>query len=154
VAGKYKKFKTPIYCPNASDLGYCRYKVVIGDFISWRYPSENGPEFGPYYGRVLGEATHNGLGQPYPKKSRVLAVLMLGEQLNHGYVEHVNIEYVRFIRTPGAFLKWALFGDMLDIETTDRLAQYGALSDGHIDKLLDESGTKIVRMPWDKTTRG
>jgi hypothetical protein len=151
MPSKYKKFKKPIYCPSAVSLGFCRHSVSIGDFISWRYPAEKeeAPS-DPFYGRVLGEATRDGCGKDYDKKSRMLAVLAIGEHLNHGFIVHVNVEYVRFVRTPGAFLKWALFGEMLDVETTERLANYGSLSDGHIDKLLDEAGLKIVRMPWDK----
>jgi hypothetical protein len=39
---------------------------------------------------------------------------------------------------------------MLSPELTERLADYGSLSNGHIDKLLDETGLKIVRFPWNK----
>ena len=146
MAGKYKKFKKPIYCLNASTTGYDRYEVVIGDFIGWQYKDEDHL----FYGRVLGEATHNGRGDPYPKRPRVLAVLTLGDRLNHGYIHHVPVDLVEFCHDPGVFTRWALFGEMLSPELTERLADYGSLSNGHIDKLLDETGLKIVRFPWNK----
>jgi len=146
MAGKYKKFKKPIFLPNASRTGYDKFEVVIGDFISWQYPDEDHL----FYGRVLGEATHSGMGKPYPKKPKVLAVLQFGERLNHGWVTHVLVDHVQFCHDPGAFTKWALFGEMLSPELTERLADYGSLSNGHIDKLLDETGLKIVRFPWNK----
>jgi hypothetical protein len=156
MPGKYKKFKKPIFLPNASRMGYDKYEVVIGDFIGWQYTyHEDAESFHGtnrsdlFYGRVLGEAMHDGVGKKYPSKPRVLAVLQLGYQFNHGWVNHVPVDAVKFCHDTGAFTRWALFGEMLSPELTERLAAYGALSNGHIDKLLDESGMKIVKMPWE-----
>lgn len=151
MAGKYKRFKKPIFLPNASRTGFDKYEVSIGDFIAWRYEyDKNEGHSDLFYGRVLGEATHSGCRKKYPKKPRMLAVMMLGERLNHGYINHVPVDIVQFCHDPGAFTKWALFGEMLSPELTERLADYGALSNGYIGKYLDESGLKIVRTPWDK----
>jgi hypothetical protein len=151
MVGKYKKFKTPIFLPKASVQGYDKYKVVTGDFIAWRYILKDDAKSDLHYGRVLGEATHDGLGEAYPRKPRVLAVLRINERFSSGFVVHVPVDIVEFCHALGAFTKWALFGEMVDPELTERLAVYGALSNHAIEKyLLDESGLKIVRTPWDK----
>lgn len=151
MAGKYKRFKKPIFLPNASRMGFDKYMVSIGDFIAWRLEYDKNEGYSDvYYGRVLGEVTHDGMGKKYAKKPRVLAVMVFGERLNHGYVGHVPVDIVQFCHDPGAFTKWALFGEMMSPELTERMAEYGSLSNGHIDKLLDETGLKIVRTPWEK----
>lgn len=162
MAGKYKKFKTPIYLPNSSKLGYHKHSAEVGNLIAWQYEyhedeeSVYGTNRSPRcYGRVLAEATHDGAGNKYPRKPRMLAVLQLGDCLSHGYIRHVPVDIVQFCinfkEYPyDAFTKWALFGEMPDIKLIEKMEDYGCLRNGFLEKYLDESGMEIVRTPWNQ----
>jgi hypothetical protein len=145
---RYKRIRTPIRCPNARLSGFNRAEAVTGDFLAWAFKYDDGERSPLFYGRVLGEALCDGVGKAYDKKNRHLAVLQIGEEMNHGFVNHISVADVAFIRTPGAFLLWALFGDMPeDVALLERLVAHGSLADRYIEKLLNAARTRIVTVP-------
>lgn len=148
MAQMYRKFKKPIFCPNSACFGYNKTQVEMGDFIQVK---TNPNSDALTLGRVVGEALWDGLGNKYSRKNRHLAVLVAGVELNHGYIIHVAVSAVRYIRKPGAFLKWFLFGEMPEIETLEKLVNYGAISNNYIQKYLDETGMRIVSLPLGNT---
>ena len=136
MAGKYKRFKKPRYCPNASWCGSSTRLVSEGDLISYReYSDREGNHYHTRLARVLGLATHDGCMNKYDKPR--LLVLATDDMLSFGMERHVRLEDVAEISKPGDFTRWFLYGKMQDPETTIRASEYGALSNGYVEKYLD-----------------
>lgn len=132
---KYRRFRKPRYCPNASSLGYSRPYVSEGDFISYREAYLDGSDR-TRLARVLGLVTHDGCGNAYPQPR--LFVMATDDMLSHGMERHVALEDVADVRTPGAFTRWFLFGKMPAPELALRFMEYGAASNSYAGEYLTE----------------
>lgn len=140
MAGKFKAIRKPIYAPNATTIGYGKYDVKDGDLILFRQ-DYGGGETRSYLGRVLGLATHDGVGKKYDKK--VLLVLAANDTMTRGHERHVDIEDVLEIRRPGenelgVFAKWFLTGEMASPAETLRAVEFGAMGDNYLGRYLED----------------
>lgn len=149
MAGKFRSFRKPIYCPNACSLGFARHSVSVGDLILYREHYRDG-SWGTRLARVLGLATHDGTMKPYPKPR--LAVLAASDMLDHGYERHVALEDVQEVRDPSpengrAFARFFLFGKVPPPELAYAVSEYGAMCDSYLgDYLTAPEGE--VRKDW------
>jgi len=154
MAGKFKRFKKPRYCPEATSLGFRAHSVKEGDLILYREEHEDG-SYTSRLARVLGLATHGGDGSVYIKPR--LAVLAASDMLSHGYERHVALEDVSEVMdTTGGglfhgrerdFARWFLFGTMPAPELAYAVSEYGALSDGYLGKYLTSPEGEL-RKDW------
>jgi len=144
MAGKYRKMKKALFCPNASRIGRSRYEVKAGDLILFKQEYQDGST-GQVLARVLGLATHAGNGEKYPKPR--LAVLAAGDALNHGFERHVPVEDVAQVFDPGDFTRWFLFGNMPETELAYSLVEYGGMSNNYLAKFLT-SPEGDLRKDW------
>jgi len=139
-----KRIVKPIFCPNASRIGYDRYTVKHGDLIRFHVLANDGSKI-HFLGRVLGCAVRDGMGKPY-KARKVLLVLKASDDLAHGYLFHVPIETVDQIFDPGAFTRWFLFGTMPDESSrVEYLSDLGAMSNNYLAYYV--SGNELVADP-------
>jgi hypothetical protein len=141
-----KRIVKPIFCPNASRIGYDRYAVKHGDLIRFSTSANDGSKIHSL-GRVLGCAVRDGMGQPY-KARKVLLVLKASDDLSHGYLFHVPIETVEQIFDPGAFTRWFLFGVMPDESSRiEHLSDLGVMGNSYIADYLDWKTGGLVADP-------
>jgi len=161
MAGKYRRFRKPRYCPNARTGGFRSWKVSEGDLILYREPHTDGTH-GYVLARVLGLATHGGDGSEYPKPR--LAVLAVDDMLTFGMERHVALEDVEEVLDRGAparhFARWFLFGQMPPPELAYALVEYGGMSDGYLGEYLTgpegelrKDWRDVARAQWDRIGR-
>lgn len=140
-----QKFRKPIYCPNASKLGYCKWGAEIGDTVLFdtTYTGEEGELVGARsVGRVIGKSDIDGCG--VKQKVPYLAVLTTVSHLSAAHILYVRPEQVCGIydnKNPdhrhGSTLAWLLTAKELpSADELVRASQYGALSDSSIHKYL------------------
>jgi len=160
MAGKYKRFRKPRYCAEATHLGFRKHSVSEGDLIAYREEYADGSH-GIRLARVLGLATHGGDGTQYPKPR--LAVLAANDMLTHGWERHVALEDVAEVLDPSEgrdFARFFLFGDMPSPELAYGLVEYGGMSDGYLGEYLTEPEGElrkdwrdVARAQWDRVGR-
>jgi hypothetical protein len=147
MAGKFKRFRKPRYCPGASATGFRKWAVSEGDLVRYREEYADGSH-GSRLARVLGLATHGGDGTEYPGPR--LAVLAANDMLTCGYERHVAIEDVEEVLDPSQgrdFARWFLFGTVPGPELAYAVSEYGAMSDSYLGKYLTAPEGE-VRKDW------
>lgn len=102
------KFKRPRYFPRPTGVG--EYTVKIGDLIAFQTEFQDGSH-GTEYGRVMGLARADGLGNEYGKDEHLM-VLVAGSNFGFGYERHVRVKDVLQVIEVGAFTAWFFYGEM------------------------------------------
>lgn len=145
MKGMYGVFKKPIYCPNASWLGYCTRLVEIGDIIEFRYPSDTGAG---RLARVVGVAKRDGMGKKY-KPRTVLAVLEADFTLHTAFLRHVKVEWVLTACKPPTVFHRVFFESTLPHpDVLAAVEKHGSFCDNYIADYLDADGN--LRTDWRK----
>lgn len=147
----FKPLRGSLPCHFSSRFG--PYKVHAGDLILYR---ERGHALDSYtyrLARVLGLATHDGMGKEFRKASQgsrtkaapQLYVLAAAYSLEDGYIRIVDPDDVAEIREAptGDFARFFLFGAMSDAETVAGLVVDGAMNDKYLAKRLIEKGLPV-----------
>ncbi len=114
------------YLPNASTLGYGKYRAQVGDWVTFKAGDQL------QIGRMVGRVKDT---DPIATEERrpigFLAVLTLSMELTHAYVRWVDPADVTEVHANvpdiGRFLAW-FCGALPDAETCAYLGEYGALS--------------------------
>ena len=169
---RYKRFKAPMYCTNATMLGHGTWEVLEGDFILYKeYLADD--SYNVRFARVLGLATHDGCGKKYmsepcegskgrkskPKPEPRLLVMALSDSMTFAYERHVKLgDVVKILsaaKRPELFsmLRWFLFGKPPEPELAVRFMNYGSCSDGYISKYLSSPEGEI-RADWHEVAMG
>lgn len=161
-AMKSSKIVKPIFCPNASRIGYNRYEVKHGDLIRFHVLANDDSKI-YFLGRVLGCAVESGTGEKYGAKPlgsfsfqykarSVLLVLKASDDLSFGYPFHVPIEKVEQVFSPGTFTHFFLFGHMPNnVEDIVYLSELGSLSNSYLADYLNDDGSSLkadVKAVW------
>ncbi|HEY8096882.1 MAG TPA: hypothetical protein VIE65_12440 [Methylobacter sp.] len=139
---KISKIKKPIWCPNASYFGYAKSTVAEGDVICFKTHHQD-ESYTETYGRVLGRANDDGLGNPLPKKPGHLVILVMSPTMTHAYIRFAAVEDVIEVRSPDqfrTFVKWFFNSKLPSFESLDKAVNYGAISASYIDEHLDVEG--------------
>lgn len=137
------KFKKPRYCANA------RASVSVGDFVNYyegykigNLTTHGEVNIGKAFGRVVGLAKRDGLGNEYKKD--VFIVLRLDDSLATVYLRHVEVEDVLRVVPPrrdsGAFIKWFMFGSLEDTKILEDMYSHGSLNVHYFDRYVNEKG--------------
>ncbi len=139
---KVSRIKKPIFCPNATALGFTKYAAGEGDVIRFKTRHQDGSDHDTY-GRVLGRANEDGTGKPYPKRPGHLLVLVMSETMTHAYTRHVEVLDVVEVRGPETFktfVRWFFSSKLPSVEAVEAAVRYGATSASYVDKFLDGEG--------------
>ena len=170
MAGRYKKLKKPVFCPNATTLGFSKYvvldddpadQVTEGDLIVYKEHLADG-SYNSRLARVIGLATHDGCGVEYTKPSKRgkakptprLLVIAANDMLDYAYERHVDVDDVIEVRSPPdpTFTRWFLSGKLPSIDSILALGKYGGLCDRYFSKYVDGNGD--LRDDWREKAKG
>lgn len=125
IAGK----RAIVKLPNTSALGYGKYHAEPGDLIVFDLNREtpNSPDV--RYGRVLGRVDAAGWdGADKTPIKGYIAVMMLGERLNHAYEMWVDPANVTFCESQSSHATFFATLFNASPEHLLRMSKYGSLS--------------------------
>jgi hypothetical protein len=118
--------KRQVRCPNASHIGYSKWKAQVGDLIVWREGDLK------RIGRMIGRVHYAPAltGDRAPIRDYIL-VVGIGDMLQHTFERWVNprdVERVEKIRDQGEVLAYFLSADLVKapIDEIRRCMEYGS----------------------------
>jgi hypothetical protein len=136
----YRVLKGAVTCPRATLQGYSKLQASAGDLVEWG---------DRHFGRVVGIAESNGLGEPYAKP--VLAVLEFEPVTGFCFMRQLPVDAVRWVaRCPSAIATVFFSSTLPDPNQVASMDSYGCFDDDYIGKYLDDAGNIVT--DWESKT--
>jgi len=133
---KFKQYRLPnARIPPGGGITY----VQMGDLILFKtvYKDDSHSEG---LGRVLDQATRNGMGEPLSKHFRVLVP---ADDMHFAYIRIIDIlDIVDARRPPFDFAQFFFRSELPSPEIINAMSNYGSLNDSYIAKDLERRGVK------------
>lgn len=122
-----------VYCPNASKLGFGKYKAKRGDCVMYKQEYKDG-SFSMVLARVLGRVTAPKLGES-PEVNGWLLVMRLSDDGSHAYENWVDPADVLSVRdVPTAMLTFFARPTLPPVDLLRSKIESGYVSDHYLDK--------------------
>jgi hypothetical protein len=133
----------PIFCKNASTIGFGKYSASRGDMVEYYYELNDGSrEY--HWGRMLSRVDSPELSKEIPKVKEHLCVVEFAWGGQIGFVRWVNPDHVTTIYAPPkAFPAWFFQPELPPIADVLAADRHGSLTEHYIDRWTAERRTKV-----------